>query len=50
LRLIYVDLRELSRSTKIPSPAAIFRLRELADVSSVLSIRWITRDHKLSGV
>jgi hypothetical protein len=50
LTLIEVDLRELRGLPKVASPAALLRVRELADVPSDFSIRWITRDHQLGGV
>jgi hypothetical protein len=50
LTLIEVDLRELRGLPKVASSAALFRVRELADVPSDLSIRWITWHHQLGGV
>jgi hypothetical protein len=50
LTLIEVGLRELRGLPKVASRAALFRVRELADVPSDLSIRGVARYHQLGGV
>ena len=50
MTLIEVVLGELTRFPKVASRAALFGVRELADVPSDLSIRGVARYHQLGGV